>query len=53
VVTPEAAPHLWNWLRRCHARPGIQAAFAMGNAFFASRVAAVRELLGVAEAVAA
>jgi glutathione S-transferase/GST-like protein len=53
AVTPEATPHLWDWLRRCHARPGLQAAFAMGNAFFAGRVAEVREKLGVAEAVAA
>jgi glutathione S-transferase/GST-like protein len=52
-VAPEKTPHLWDWLRRCHARPGMQAGFAMGSGFFAQRVADVRARLGVAEPVAA
>jgi len=52
-VNAEATPHLWDWLRRCHARPGLQAAFRMGKGMIGERVAAVREMLGVAEGVAA
>ena len=52
-VNAEATPRLWGWLRRCHARPGLQAAFAMGSGFFAQRAADMRDKLGVAEAVAA
>lgn len=48
-VTPEKTPHLWDWLRRCHARPGMRAGFAMGSGFFAQRVAEVRAKLDVAE----
>ncbi len=52
-VTPERTPHLWDWLRRCHARPGLQAGFAMGNGYLSQRVADMRVRLGVEEAVAA
>jgi glutathione S-transferase/GST-like protein len=52
-VTAEKTPHLWDWLRRCHARPGLQRAFAMGSGFFAQRAADVRARLGVDETVAA
>jgi glutathione S-transferase/GST-like protein len=52
-VTQEKAPYLWDWLRRCHARPGMRAGFAHGNGFFAQRVADVRVRLGLDEAVAA
>lgn len=52
-VNAERTPHLWDWLRRCHARPGLQQGFAMGNGFFAQRVAEVRAKIGVADEVAA
>jgi len=52
-VNAEATPHLWDWLRRCHARPGLQAAFEMGNGFIGQRVAEIRELLGVKKEVTA
>jgi glutathione S-transferase/GST-like protein len=51
-VNDEATPGLTHWLRRCHARPGIQAGFAMGRGFIAQRVAEIRAQLGI-EAVAA
>jgi glutathione S-transferase/GST-like protein len=46
-VTPERMPHLWDWLRRCHARPGMQAGFAMGRGFITARAGEARERLGV------
>jgi glutathione S-transferase/GST-like protein len=51
-VNDEAAPGVMHWLRRCHARPGIQAGFAIGRGLIAQRVADIRAQLGV-EAVAA
>jgi glutathione S-transferase/GST-like protein len=48
-VNQQAAPHLTRWLRACHARPGLQAALAMGKGFITQRAAEVRERLGVAE----
>jgi GST-like protein len=47
-VSPEATPHLWAWLRRCHARPGLQAGFAMGRGFITARAKQAREALGLA-----
>lgn len=52
-VTPDATPHLWDWLRRCHERRGLQRAFAMASGFFAQRVVDVRDKLGLAQAVPA
>jgi glutathione S-transferase/GST-like protein len=52
-VNPDATPHLWGWLQRCHARPGLQRGFAMGSGFFAQRVRDVRETLGLAAAAPA
>jgi glutathione S-transferase/GST-like protein len=52
-VNDTAAPRLMDWLRRCHARPGIQAGFAMGRGFIAQRVADVRAQMGVEGALAA
>ena len=49
-VTDVWTPHLMRWLRACHARPGFQAAFAMGNGFITERAADVRRHLGVANA---
>jgi len=46
-VNEAATPHLWGWLRRCHARPGLRAAFALGNGFIGERVAEVRAVLGL------
>ena len=47
-VSPDRTPHLWNWLRRCHARPGLQAGFAMGRGFIAGRARQACDALGVA-----
>ena len=47
-VSPEATPNLWAWLRRCHARPGLQAGFAMGRGFITARARQAREALGLA-----
>jgi glutathione S-transferase/GST-like protein len=52
-VNDRATPHLMRWLRACHARPGLQAALAMGKGFIAQRAAEVRERLGIAQPVAA
>jgi GST-like protein len=46
-VTDVWTPHLMRWLRDCHARPGLQAAFRMGKGFFTQRAAEVRQHLGV------
>ncbi len=52
-VNDRATPHLMRWLRACHARPGLQAALAMGQGFITQRAAEVRERLGVSQPVAA
>lgn len=52
-VNDRATPHLIRWLRACHARPGLQAALAMGKGFITQRAAEIRERLGVAEAAGA
>ena len=49
-VNAAETPHLWDWLRRCHARPALQEAFAMSRGFIGQRVRDVRAMLGVAEA---
>jgi glutathione S-transferase/GST-like protein len=49
-VNDVVTPHLMRWLRACHARPGLQAALAMGRGFVTERAAEVRARLGVAEA---
>lgn len=49
-VNDTATPHLMRWQRACHARPGLQAALAMGKGFVTQRAAEVRERLGMAEA---
>jgi glutathione S-transferase/GST-like protein len=52
-VTEALTPHLIGWLRRCHSRPALQEAFAMGLGFIGQRAADVREMLGVGEGCAA
>lgn len=47
-VNGTSTPHLWEWLGACHARPGLQAGFAMGRGFFAARAHQARDVLGVA-----
>lgn len=47
-VSPEQTPRLWAWLRRCHARPGLQAGFAMGRGFISARARQACDALGVA-----
>ncbi len=42
-------PALMDWLRRCHARRGLQDALAMGRGFMAERAAQLRAMLGIAE----
>ena len=49
-VNDKATPNLMRWQRACHARPGLQAALAMGQGFITQRAAEVRERLGLAEA---
>lgn len=44
----ERTPHLMDWLRRCHQRPALQEAFALGTGWIAGRVREMRELLGLA-----
>jgi len=51
-VNDAATPQLMDWLRRCHARPGLQAGFAMGRGFIAQRVADIRAQLDVEEVAA-
>jgi glutathione S-transferase/GST-like protein len=48
-INPQASPHLWDWLQRCHVRPGLQGGLAYGTGFFAERIADVRVKLGIAE----
>lgn len=48
-VSDETTPHLMDWLRRCHARPAIKAAFATASDRIAERIKEVREYLGVSE----
>jgi glutathione S-transferase/GST-like protein len=50
AVNDPETPNLMRWLRACHARPGLQAAFAMGKGFFTQRAAEIREKLGVESA---
>lgn len=45
-VNPDDTPGLWDWLRRCHARPAIQQAFALGR-FIGTRMGEVRARLGL------
>ncbi|BBC72542.1 glutathione S-transferase [Altererythrobacter sp. B11] len=52
-VNDRLRPALMDWLRRCHAREGLQKGFATGRGFVTARAAEVRQMLGVAEAVAA
>ncbi len=46
-VNEAATPHLLDWLRRCHDRPGIRAGFAMGGERFAGRARDARQHLGL------
>jgi glutathione S-transferase/GST-like protein len=46
-VSAARTPRLWRWLRRCHARPGLQAGFAMGRGSITGRALQAREALGV------
>jgi glutathione S-transferase/GST-like protein len=45
-INPDDTPALWDWFRRCHARPGIQEAFALGR-FIGTRMGEVRAKLGL------
>jgi len=47
-VSAARTPRLWAWLARCHARPGLQAGFAMGRGAIAERARAARGALGLA-----
>ncbi len=47
-VSAKRTPHLWDWLARCHARPGLQAGFAMGRGSITERVGQARLALGLA-----
>ena len=52
AVSADLTPHLWDWLRRCHARPGLRQGFACSRGFVARRAVDLRALLGVAEQAA-
>jgi len=52
-VNEDKTPNLLRWLRRSHARPGLQAALAMGRGFISQRAVEIRSRLGVAQAHAA
>lgn len=45
-VSETLTPNLWAWFRRCHARPAIKEAFAMGR-FIGTRMGEVRQKLGL------
>ncbi len=49
LVNEERTPHLWGWLARCHARPGLQQGFGYSRGFIKRRAAELRELFGVVE----
>ena len=46
-VSAARTPHLWRWLARCHARPGLQAGFAMGRGSVTERARQARLALGL------
>jgi glutathione S-transferase len=47
-VSAERTPRLWAWLARCHARPALQAGFAMGRGMITVRAREARVALGLA-----
>ncbi len=46
-VNDRKTPHYMDWFRRCHARPGTRAAFALGRGWIGGRVEETRQFLGV------
>lgn len=48
-INERKTPNILGWLRRCHARPGMQCGFGTGRGFITKRARDVREMLGVAE----
>ena len=52
-VNDKATPRFMDWFRRCHARPGTQAAFNMGRGWVSSRVAETRKVLCIRDLEAA
>ena len=46
-VNETRTPHLIDWYRRCHSRPGLRAAFALGHEWIAGRVRETRRKLGI------
>jgi GST-like protein len=46
-VNETLTPHLIDWYRRCHSRPGLRAAFALGHEWIAGRVRETRRKLGI------
>jgi glutathione S-transferase/GST-like protein len=46
-VNAEKTPHLWDWLKHCHARPAMKATFAAANPMIAGRVKETRTKLGL------
>lgn len=47
-VSAARTPRLWAWFARCHARPGLQAGFAMGRGMVTERARQARVALGLA-----
>jgi hypothetical protein len=46
-VNEKRTPHFIDWYRRCHARPGLRAAFALGHEWIAGRVRETHRKLGI------
>jgi GSH-dependent disulfide-bond oxidoreductase len=46
-VNEARTPHFIDWYRRCHSRPGIRDAFALGHEWIAGRVRETRRKLGI------
>ena len=44
-VNDKKTPRLMDWFRRCHSRPGTQAAFKLGHGWITDRVLETRKLL--------
>ena len=51
-VTDAVTPRLMAWLRRCHARRGLQEALGMGRGFIGQRAVELRRMLGLTEVAA-
>lgn len=51
LSSEELSPHMWNWLKKIHARPAIEKTFSLSRRFY-DRVAEMRQKLGLAKGAA-